>query len=159
MVVARICWGTAPSLVGWWNSFLVRDALNDSTKAGAVCSLRPVFHVDPAASVGIRNTRYVPEGLRLFLTLLKAVVRAAYDGAEALRIWEDWEPTHVLMDLGMPGMDGFEAARRLRANHPDRVFRLIAISGWGREEDQQQTRQAGFDQHLVKPVGIAALRR
>jgi signal transduction histidine kinase len=107
----------------------------------------------------VDDNRDIAEGLRLILTLLmQAEVRVAYDGAEALRICEDWEPTHVLMDLGMPGMDGFETARRLRANHPDRAFRLVAISGWGREEDQEEARQAGFDQHLVKPVGVAELK-
>jgi CheY-like chemotaxis protein len=62
------------------------------------------------------------------------------------------------MDLGMPGMDGFEAARRLRANHPDRALRIIAVSGLGRDEDRQRAREAGFDQQLVKPVGVAQLK-
>ena len=106
----------------------------------------------------VDDNRDIADSLRLLLTMLKAEVRVAYDGAESIRICRDWEPTHVLMDLGMPGMDGFEAARRLRADHPDRAFRLIAVSGWGREEDRRQSRRAGFDQHLVKPVGIAELK-
>jgi CheY-like chemotaxis protein len=63
----------------------------------------------------------------------------------------------VLMDLGMPGMDGYEAARRLRARHADHAFRLIAMTGWRQEEDRQRTREAGFDEHLVKPVRVAEL--
>jgi CheY-like chemotaxis protein len=62
------------------------------------------------------------------------------------------------MDLGMPGMDGYEAARRLRAEHPDDDFRLIALTGWGHDDVRHQTRDAGFDQHLVKPVGVAELK-
>ena len=62
------------------------------------------------------------------------------------------------MDLGMPGMDGYEAARRLRADYPERAFRLIAISGWGQDEHRQRARNAGFDQHLIKPVGVAELK-
>jgi CheY-like chemotaxis protein len=62
------------------------------------------------------------------------------------------------MDLGMPGMDGYEAARRLRANHPGCPFRLIAVTGWGKEEDRQRVREAGFDEHLVKPVSVAELK-
>lgn len=85
-------------------------------------------------------------------------VRVAHDGTEAIRIFDDWPPTHVLMDLGMPGMDGYEAARRLRAKHSDRAFRLIAVTGWGQEEDRQRTREAGFDEHLVKPLGVAELK-
>jgi len=70
----------------------------------------------------------------------------------------DPPPTHVLMDLGMTGMDGYEAARRLRAKPADHAFRLVAMTGWGQEEDRQQVRDAGFDEHLVKPVGVAELK-
>jgi CheY-like chemotaxis protein len=62
------------------------------------------------------------------------------------------------MDLGMPGMDGFEAARRLRASHPDRAFRLVAVTGWGQGKYRQQAREAGFDQYFVKPVGVRELK-
>ena len=100
----------------------------------------------------------ITESLDLLLTTLQADVRVAHHGMEALRICEDWSPTHVLMDLGLPGMDGYETARRLCANHPDRGFRLIALSGWGSEEYRQRTRNAGFDQHLVKPVTLADIK-
>ena len=106
----------------------------------------------------VDDNRDIAKGLHLLLTMLGAEVRVAHDGAEAVRICEDWLPTHVLMDIGMPGMDGYEAARRLRAKHPDRAFRLIAVTGWGQEEDRQRAREAGFDEHLVKPVRVAELR-
>jgi len=106
----------------------------------------------------VDDNRDITEGLHLLLTLLGAEVRVAHDGAESIRIFDDWPPTHVLMDLGMPGMDGYEAARRLRAKHPGSAFRLIAVTGWGQEEDRQPTREAGFDEHLVKPVGVAELK-
>jgi PAS domain S-box-containing protein len=100
----------------------------------------------------------ITESLSLLLTTLKTEVRVAHDGAVALQICKDWSPTHVLMDLGMPGIDGFEAARRLCADHPDRNFRLVALSGWGSEEHRQKARDAGFDQHLVKPVSVAEIK-
>jgi PAS domain S-box-containing protein len=106
----------------------------------------------------VDDNRDIAEGLRLLLTILGAEVRVAHDGAEAVRICDDWLPTHVLMDIGMPGMDGYEAARRLRAKHPDNAFRLIAVTGWGQEEDRQRAREAGFDEHLVKPVGVRELK-
>jgi len=106
----------------------------------------------------VDDNRDIAESLRLLLMTLNAEVRVAHTGAEALRICTHWQPTHVLMDLGMPGMDGFETARRLRANHPERDFRLIAISGWGQHEDRERSREAGFEQHLVKPVGVAEIR-
>ena len=108
--------------------------------------------------LAVDDNRDITEGLRLLLSVLGAEVRVAHDGAEAVRICADWLPTHVLMDLGMPGMDGYEAARRLRANHPDSAFRLIAVTGWGQGEDRQRAREAGFDEHLVKPVGVVELK-
>lgn len=105
----------------------------------------------------VDDNREIADSLRELLTLLQADVRVAYDGAEAIAICETWLPTHVLMDLGMPGIDGFETARRLRARYPQRPFRLIAISGWGREEDRKRAREAGFDQHFVKPVRVEEL--
>ena len=112
----------------------------------------------PCRVLVVDDNRDLAEGLRLLLTTLKAEVRVAHDGAEAVRICGNWQPTHVLMDLGMPGMDGYEAARRLCANHPNRTFRLVAISGWGGEEDVKQSLDAGFDQHVVKPVGVRELK-
>jgi len=106
----------------------------------------------------VDDNRDIANSLHLLLTTLGVEVRVAYDGAEGIRIFEEWPPTHVLMDLGMPGMDGYEAARRLRAHHPDHVFRLVAMSGWGREEDRQRTREAGFDDHFVKPVRATQLK-
>ena len=61
----------------------------------------------------------------------------------------------VLLDLGMPGMDGYEVARRIRARHPE--VRLVALTGWSQAEDIQRTNAAGFSEHLSKPVNPAAL--
>ena len=106
----------------------------------------------------VDDNRDIAEGLDLLLTMLGAEVRVAHDGAEAIEIFAEWPPTHVLMDLGMPGMDGYDAARRLRAKTADHAFRLIAMTGWGQEEDRQRTREAGFHEHLVRPVGVAELK-
>jgi len=106
----------------------------------------------------VDDNRDIVEALRMLLTALNAEVRVAYDGTEAIGVCDDWQPTHVLMDLGMPGMDGYEAARRLCARHPKRAFQLIAMTGWGQDEARQQAREAGFDAHLVKPAGVAALK-
>ena len=112
----------------------------------------------PCRVLAVDDNRDIAKGLHLVLTMMGAEVRLAHDGAEAVRVFEHWPPTHVLMDIGMPGMDGYQAARLLRARHPDRAFRLIAVTGWGQEEDRQRAREAGFDEHLVKPVGGAELK-
>ncbi len=85
-------------------------------------------------------------------------VRIARDGHEALALVEDFRPELVLLDIGMPGMDGYEVARRLRASPEFRDVPLIAVTGWGQEQDRQSSREAGFDRHLVKPVDPAELR-
>ena len=67
-------------------------------------------------------------------------------------------PDVVLMDLGMPRLNGYEAARRMRQEPWGRELALIAITGWGQDEDRRRSAEAGFDCHLVKPVEIASLR-
>ena len=79
----------------------------------------------------------------------------AFHGAGALQCVEESAFDAVLLDLGMPGMDGYEVARRIRARHPD--VRLVALTGWSQAEDIQRTRAAGFSEHLSKPVNPVAL--
>ena len=97
------------------------------------------------------------DSLAVWLRLKGHEVRAAYGGPEALAAALEQRPDLVLLDIGMPGMSGYEVVRRLRA-HPDtRRTRLVAMTGWGQEEDRRQSREAGFDQHLVKPLEPRAL--
>jgi PAS domain S-box-containing protein len=84
-------------------------------------------------------------------------VRAAYDGPNALATAQEFSPDVALLDVGMPGMDGHELARLLRQLAQDRPLTLIAMTGWGREEDRQRSLAAGFDAHLVKPVKIRTI--
>ena len=86
-------------------------------------------------------------------------VETAYNGAAALEKAHTFRPHVVLLDLGMPGMDGFEVARRLRAMPEGRDVLLVAQTGWGQDEDRRRTKAAGFDAHLAKPVDVAALMR
>jgi PAS domain S-box-containing protein len=79
-------------------------------------------------------------------------VRVAYDGATALSFAAEDPPEAVLLDLGMPGMDGYQVARQLRVNPGTRKSLIIALTGWGQDEDRRRSHEAGFDHHLVKPV-------
>jgi CheY-like chemotaxis protein/two-component sensor histidine kinase len=94
------------------------------------------------------------ESLSLLLKSLGHNTCVAYDGAGALKMASEFRPEIILLDLGMPGLDGYETARRLRTLNRGRIFQIIAVSGWGQEADRQKTREAGFDLHLVKPVNI-----
>lgn len=97
------------------------------------------------------------ESLSLLLGLLGHTVCTAHDGAEALREAEAFRPDLVLMDIGMPRMDGYEAARRLRQAPWATSVVLVALTGWGQDEDRRRTEAAGFTHHLIKPVDPAAL--
>ena len=81
----------------------------------------------------------------------------ANDGAEALEAAERTRPDVVVLDLGMPGLDGYEVARRLRDRRFEKELLLIALTGWGQQEARERSKTAGFDAHLVKPVEIEAL--
>ena len=83
--------------------------------------------------------------------------RMANDGPAALRICEEFKPSVAVLDIGLPVMDGYELAGRLREISGMEHVRLIAVTGYGQEADQQRTRAAGFDQHLVKPIDLEAL--
>jgi signal transduction histidine kinase/ActR/RegA family two-component response regulator len=83
--------------------------------------------------------------------------RTAYDGADAVRVTREYRPNVVLLDLGLPGLNGYEAARQIRALEGTEPPLLIAITGWGYDENRERTREAGFSHHLVKPVDPAAL--
>jgi len=90
--------------------------------------------------------------LAMMLQILGCAVSIAHDGIEALETAATFRPDIVLMDLGMPRMNGYEAGKRLRQQPGGDKLVLIALTGWGQESDRQRTREAGFDYHLVKPV-------
>jgi PAS domain S-box-containing protein len=93
------------------------------------------------------------------LRLLGHEVETAYSGQAALDKVQSFRPDIVLLDIGMPGMDGLEVARRLRATPLGREVKLVAQTGWGQDEDRRRTREAGFDAHLAKPVDMDALMK
>jgi CheY-like chemotaxis protein len=86
-------------------------------------------------------------------------VVVVHDGASALDQARRSEPDVVLLDIGLPGMDGYTVARSLRLLPGLARIRLIAITGYGQDSDREQSQQAGFDHHLVKPVDLEELRR
>jgi CheY-like chemotaxis protein len=86
------------------------------------------------------------------LMVLGYATRVAYDGPSALEVAAEFDPEIALVDIGLPIMDGYELARRLRGDPRFGAIRLIAITGYGQEEDRRRSFEAGFDAHLVKPV-------
>jgi CheY-like chemotaxis protein len=94
----------------------------------------------------------------MLLKLLGVDAHVVHNGPDALAAVGFYKPTVVLLDIGMPGMDGKEVARRIRQRPDAKDITLIALTGWGQEEDRRRTMAAGFDFHLIKPADINALR-
>jgi CheY-like chemotaxis protein len=94
--------------------------------------------------------------LAMFFEMEGIDCATAYDGLEAVELAKSFQPDLICMDLGMPHMNGLDAARVIRKT--DKDVRIVALSGWGTEHDRRSTEAAGFDEHLVKPVGPDAIR-
>ena len=98
---------------------------------------------------------------RVLSLLLKAFgndVRTAYDGLAAIEIAAEFRPDVIFMDLGMPRLNGYDAARRIREQPWGKHIVLAALTGWGQEDDKVRTREAGFDHHFVKPISAESLQ-
>jgi CheY-like chemotaxis protein len=95
--------------------------------------------------------------LTLWLDVHGHTTRTVYGAEAALEVVAGFAPDVVLLDLGLPGMDGFEVARRIRRQHPS--IRLVALSGYGQARDRERSAAAGFDAHAVKPVDMDELDR
>lgn len=110
----------------------------------------------PLRIVIVEDNEDAAESLRMLLEMDGNVVYTAGDGRNGLDVIATQDPDLALVDTGLPVMDGLELARRVRARHATRPL-LIAVSGYGREEDKREARTAGFDEHLTKPVAYDAL--
>jgi two-component system CheB/CheR fusion protein len=106
----------------------------------------------------VDDSKDATDSLALLLRLWGHEVRVAHDGQSALKAARSYRPRLVLMDIGLPGLTGHEVARQLRDEFGKERMLLVALTGYGQEEDQERSRQAGFDQHWVKPVEPATLQ-
>jgi PAS domain S-box-containing protein len=97
------------------------------------------------------------ESMAMLLRAIGHEVRTAHDGPAALEQSLQYRPEYVLLDIGLPGMDGYEVAQRLRALPGQPAMVVVAMTGYGQEEDRKRSRDAGFDHHFVKPVDLAQL--
>ena len=100
----------------------------------------------------VDDNRDAAESLAMLLELDNCTVSVAHDGLQALEALESFKPQLALLDIGMPGMDGYELARRIRATRLGREVQLVALTGWGQADDKKRAAESGFDQHLTKPV-------
>jgi len=119
-------------------------------RAAAVC---------PKRLLVVEDNHDVALMLSEVLQIYGYATRVAYDGVSALELAKSFRPDVALVDIGLPSMDGYQLARRLRQLPELRATRLFAVTGYGQLADRVRSAQAGFDRHLVKPVDLEELRR
>jgi CheY-like chemotaxis protein len=103
----------------------------------------------------IDDNRDAARSMSMLVDELGGSARTAYDAASGLDAVREFRPDVVFLDIGMPGMDGYEACRRIRQAPSDRHVVVVAVTGWGQPQDKQRALDAGFDAHLTKPVDPA----
>ena len=136
----------------------------------------PVLSVEPAAAIVqvqdtpalvelrpkvlvVDDNRDAADSLQALFEMENCEVATAYDGQEAVLAAEQAMPDMIVMDLGMPRMDGYEAARRIRRQPGAKEVLMIAVTGWGQNDARQRTMEAGFDHHLIKPVDFDEIKQ
>jgi two-component system CheB/CheR fusion protein len=107
----------------------------------------------------VEDNRDAADSLRMLLEVLGHEVAVAYTGPEGVEKASRWRPDVIVCDIGLPGLDGWGVARQLRRNPQTARVRLLALTGYGSEEDRVRSRLAGFDHHLVKPADPQELLR
>jgi CheY-like chemotaxis protein len=150
--------------LGEGSTFSVRLPL---IEAHETAELPPPNHQPASARSAISRRRVLvvddnvdgAESLARVLRVCGHETLTAHTGPEALDAARPFDPEVVLLDIGLPGMNGYEVARQLRGDVSMRGVVLVALTGWGDEENKRQSREAGFDFHLTKPVEITAIER
>ena len=107
----------------------------------------------------VDDNRDGADSLSEMLGLIGNDTRIGYDGEQALVLAAEYQPDVILLDIGLPKLNGYEVCRRVGAQAWSQAMVLIAVTGWGQEKDRDLTREAGFDYHLVKPVDPEALMK
>ena len=160
--LVRMHGGTVQALSagpGKGSEFIVRLPLAAAEHAQRIGERRTPPAVVRKRILVVDDSRDGADSLGMLLKFLGAEVHLSYDGPSALAALDTFRPMVVLLDIGLPGMDGFEVGRRMR-QHPDGAgLCLIALSGWGRDEDRRRSKEAGFDHHLIKPVDPGVLEQ
>lgn len=105
----------------------------------------------------VDDNRDAVESLQMLLQLIGHEVKVAYDGPQAVDAYKAERPDIVFLDIGLPRLNGYEVARKIRGQATGHTPMLVALTGWGQEEDQRLAEQAGFDHHIVKPVAYEQL--
>ncbi len=147
--------------LGKGSEFVVRLPVMNNTVA------QPAAGPEKAASTPafsrrilvVDDNRDSATSLAMLLEMLGHQTHIAYDGLEAIDAAAAFHPDMVLLDIGLPKLNGYETARKIRQQPWGKEIMLVALTGWGQEEDRRKSSEAGFNEHVVKPVDAARLKR
>lgn len=126
------------------------NAVSSASSAGSSNDGKRILVVDDNVDAA--------ESAAEILRLLGNEVSVVHDGLAAVHAIDNWRPEIVLLDIGLPGIDGYEVARRVRQSAHGKGTVLVALTGWGQDKDRERASAAGFDLHWVKPVGLDKLK-
>ncbi len=140
---------------GKGSEFLIKLPLAEE-EAGEATASRPGAGLKGRRILVVDDNVDAAQSFAALLKLMENEVRTAGSGPEALEVAKQYRPDLVLLDIGLPGMNGYEVARRLRDDAAERII-VVAVSGYGGEQDRRRSAEAGFDAHFVKPMDIRAL--
>jgi PAS domain S-box-containing protein len=143
--------------LGLGSEFVLRLPLARAESKPAAASTAPADDLRGMRVLVVDDNHDAGDSIAVVLQQLGADVRVLRDGASGLTAFDEFAPTAALLDIGMPGMNGYEVARSIRARPGGDATRLIALTGWGQADDRRRAREAGFDHHLVKPAELPAL--
>ncbi|MHB0960035.1 MAG: PAS domain S-box protein [Pirellulaceae bacterium] len=147
--------------IGRGSEFVVRLPTTSESKAEPtpVPSQSPLDQTDSLRILVVDDQAITAEMISMLLQTCGHEVQVAYNGPDALRLAADFQPQMILLDIGLPEINGYEVARHLRQDSRTNTAYLVAITGYGQEEDRQRSKEAGFDVHLVKPVEFDDLKK
>ena len=145
--------------IGHGSEFILTLPVVVTAGASVTALPEPVPVCAPLRILVADDNRDAAESLMLLLQLSGHEVHVVFDGEAAISAAEEWLPDVALLDIGMPRANGYEVARRIRDHAWGKRVYLVALTGWGQDEDRRRAAEAGFDEHLVKPVPPDALER
>ncbi len=144
---------------GCGSEFIVRLPIADGSLPIAPAVAHHQATMAPRRILVVDDNRDAATSLAMMLKLMGNEAAKAHDGIEAIEIAEQFRPDLIMLDIGMPRLNGFDTAKRIRALPWGQQVTIVALTGWGQEEDRKRSKEAGIDDHLVKPVEPSALEK
>jgi CheY-like chemotaxis protein len=144
---------------GHGSTFVVRLPIAAAMPAPAASTAAAEPAIAPRRILVADDNADAAESLAILLRMFGNDVRVAVDGEEAVRVADEFRPAVAFLDIGMPRVNGYEAATRIRREPWGKAMRLVALTGWGQPADRVQSQKAGFDLHVVKPASPEVLKQ